>query len=96
MGEIAINMGRAVEDETESHFEESLRILRELGALNELAFTFASLAKLHRQKGRVEQAKDCLNESLEIFERLGTLLEPNRIRAEIAVLEGIGDMGGLS
>jgi tetratricopeptide (TPR) repeat protein len=62
-----------------SHFECSIATLREIHAENELALAYAGYGRLHAQQGDVVQARDYLTRALEIFERLGTLGEPEKI-----------------
>ena len=39
-----------------------------------------------KQQGNTEQAREYLTKALEIFERLGTLIEPEKVREELADL----------
>ena len=50
-----------------------------------LAYTSAG-DLLHQQQGNVSQARDYLTRALEIFNRLGTLLEPDKVRQALAKL----------
>jgi len=83
LGEIALkdNPAQAV-----SHFEKSITVLRDIKAENELALTYTGYGRLHKQKGKIAQAREYLTKALEIFERLGTLIEPNKVREELAGL----------
>jgi hypothetical protein len=47
---------------------------------------YAGHGRLHKQKGQTAQAREYLTKSLEIFERLGTLIEPDKVREELAEL----------
>ena len=40
--------------------------------------------RLHTQQGHTTQARDYLTRALEIFERLGTLGEPEKVRQALA------------
>ena len=60
---------------------EGLSELRRIGADNELARSQATIARLEQQSGNAEAAKATMEEALAIFERLGTLEEPERARA---------------
>jgi hypothetical protein len=42
--------------------------------------------QLHKQQRKIAEARDYLTRALEIFERLGTLTEPDKVRAELAGL----------
>jgi tetratricopeptide (TPR) repeat protein len=81
LGEIA---RKTTPDQSSAHFEESITILEEIKAENELALAYAGYGRLLKQQGRVDKAREYLEKSLEILERLGTLIEPERIRNELA------------
>jgi class 3 adenylate cyclase/tetratricopeptide (TPR) repeat protein len=68
------------------HFEKSIDIFREIKAENELAMAYAGYGRLQKQAGKIEQAREYLLKALEIFERLGTLIEPDKVREELAGL----------
>src|SRR5712691_5514924 len=57
------------------HFKQSIAILQQIKAENELALAYAGYGRLHQQQGNISQARDYLTRALEIFNRLGTLLE---------------------
>jgi tetratricopeptide (TPR) repeat protein len=69
-----------------AHFEKSIAIFRELKAENELAMAYAGYGQLHKKQGQVAQAREYLTKALKIFERLGTLIEPDKVREELAGL----------
>ncbi len=81
LGEIALktNPTQAV-----PHFEKSINILKEIKAENELALAYTGFGLLHKKQGQVAQAREYLTKALEIFERLGTLIEPDKVREELA------------
>ncbi|MCI0526423.1 MAG: tetratricopeptide repeat protein, partial [Nitrospira sp.] len=83
LGEIALKTDPA---QAASHFEKSMTILQEIKAENELALAYAGYGRFHKQQGNIEQAREYLTKALEIFERLGTLLEPEKVRQELAEL----------
>ncbi len=66
-------------------FEESIDVLREIGAENEMGLALAGCGRL-RRLGDVESARVLLTEALRIFERLGTMHEPEDIARELAAL----------
>jgi class 3 adenylate cyclase/tetratricopeptide (TPR) repeat protein len=68
------------------HFEKSIKIFRELKAENNLALACSGMGRFHKQQGDTEHAREYLTKALEIFERLGTLIEPNKVRQELAEL----------
>jgi flagellin-specific chaperone FliS len=48
------------------------------------------MGRYHKQQENVEQAREYLTKALEIFERLGTLIEPDKMREELAELPVAG------
>ncbi len=83
LGEIALNTNPA---QAAPHFEKSMAVLQEINAENELALAYAGYGRLHKQKGQTAQAREYLTKALEIFERLGTLIEPDKVREELTGL----------
>jgi tetratricopeptide (TPR) repeat protein len=81
LGEIALKTDPA---QAVPHFEKSMAVLQEIKAENELALAYAGYGRLHKQKGQIAQARKYLTKALEIFERLGTLIEPDKVREELA------------
>jgi predicted ATPase/class 3 adenylate cyclase len=83
LGEISLKTdpGRAA-----AHFEKSIATLREIKAENELALAYAGYGRFHRQQSQITRAREYLTKALEIFERLGTLLEPDKVRELLAGL----------
>jgi class 3 adenylate cyclase/tetratricopeptide (TPR) repeat protein len=69
-----------------SHFEKSIAIFREIKAKNELAMAYAGYGRLHKQQDRITEARKYLLKALEIFERLATPIEPNKVREVLADL----------
>ncbi len=61
-------------------------MLQEIKAENELALAYAVYGRLNKQQGKVGQAREYLAKALEIFEQLGTLVEPDKVREELAGL----------
>ena len=68
------------------HFEQSIAILQQIKAENELALAYAGYGRLHQQQEHVEQARDYLTRALAIFERLGTLGETDKVWQALAAL----------
>jgi tetratricopeptide (TPR) repeat protein len=83
LGEIALKINSA---QAISQFEKSIAIFQEIKAENELALAFASYGRLHKEKGQIAKSREYLRKALEIFERLGTLLEPDKVREILAEL----------
>jgi len=83
LGEIALKTNP---NQAAAHFEKSMAVLQEIKAENELALAYAGYGRLHKQQGQIGQAREYLTKALEIFERLGTLIEPDKVREELAKL----------
>jgi class 3 adenylate cyclase/tetratricopeptide (TPR) repeat protein len=83
LGEVALKNNR---DEAATHFEKAISIFQEIKAENELALAYSGMGRFHKQQGNTEQAREYLTKALEIFERLGTLIEPDKVRKELADL----------
>jgi class 3 adenylate cyclase/tetratricopeptide (TPR) repeat protein/ribosomal protein L40E len=86
LGEIVLKTNPA---QAASHFEKSIAVLQEIKAENELALAYAGYGRLHKQQGKTAQAREYLTKALEIFGRLGTLIEPDKVRQELAQLPGV-------
>lgn len=84
LGEI---YSEAKSNEPKKYIEDSIRILKKIGAKNELAKSYLSLGKLYKEKGEKDKAKKYVTQALHIFEKLGTLHEPEKARK---VLEDLG------
>jgi len=87
LGEISLETNPA---EATPRFDKSVSIFQEIKAENVLAMAYAGYGRYHKLQGNTEQARDYLTKALGIFERLGTLLEPDRVRKE---LEGLPEGG---
>ena len=87
-GEIALktNPAQTGEPLAAPHFEQSIAMFREIKAENELALAYADYGRLYKQQGEIMQARKYLKQALEIFERLGTQIEPDKVRAKLAEL----------
>jgi len=47
---------------------------------------YAGYGRLHQQQGNIAQAREYFTRALRIFERLGTLGEPDKVRKALAEL----------
>jgi tetratricopeptide (TPR) repeat protein len=83
LGEVALHTTPAA---AASHFEQSIATLRAIHAENELALAYAGYGRLYAQQGDTTPAHDYLTRALAIFERLGTLGEPDKVRQVLAAL----------
>jgi tetratricopeptide (TPR) repeat protein len=86
LGEIELRIKPA---QAVAHFEKSIAVFREIKAENELAMAFAGYGRFHKQQGNIMQARDYLSKALETFERLGTLIEPDKVRKELTGLREV-------
>ena len=80
LGQIATNNQP---EQAVSHFEQSTAALKKIKAGNELALTQAALGRLYKQQGNIKLAWENLARALEIFEELGSLVEPDKVRKEL-------------
>ncbi len=69
------------------HLEAAMRILHEVGARNEVAKVLVAQAALRRASGDKAGVLALLERALALFEALGTLDEPLRVRAALAALQ---------
>ena len=69
------------------NLEAALRILGQVGARNEIAKTMAAQAELQQVAGDIDAARQTFERALELFESLGTLDGPVRVRAALANLQ---------
>jgi class 3 adenylate cyclase/tetratricopeptide (TPR) repeat protein len=83
LGEISLKNNP---DQAVPHFEKSIAIFQEIKAENELAMAYAGYGRLLKEQGEITRAREFLTNALEIFEQLGTLIEPNKVRDILAEL----------
>ena len=83
LGEIALKTNPA---QAALYFEKSIAVLQEIKAENELALAYVGYGRLHKQQNKIVQAREYLTKALEIFERLGTLIELDKVREVLAEL----------
>jgi tetratricopeptide (TPR) repeat protein len=87
LGEVELAEGGENLSAAARHFEESIKVLEALGAENELALAWAGYGRLRKEIGDRAGARDYLSRALDTFERLGTRLEPERVRRTLADLD---------
>jgi class 3 adenylate cyclase/tetratricopeptide (TPR) repeat protein len=80
LGEMALKTNQG---QVTSHLDKSIAIFREIKAENELALAYASYGRFYKQQGDMAQAREYLTRAMEVFERLGTLIEPDKVREEL-------------
>ena len=83
LGEVALETNFS---EALPHFEKSIAIFKEIKAENELALAYADMGRLSKKQGDTVKARELLSKALEIFERLGTLIEPDKVKNELAAM----------
>jgi tetratricopeptide (TPR) repeat protein len=83
LGEISLKTNPT---QAAAHFEKSIAISREIKAENELAMAYAGYGQLRKKQGEIAQAREYLTKAVAIFEHLGTLIEPDKARKELAEL----------
>jgi len=72
---MARNMGFLIKNvpfarkKAEEHFTRAIEVAKEIGARGTMGMAYLDLGLLHRMKGKTEQAKKCLSESIQIFEQ---------------------------
>jgi tetratricopeptide (TPR) repeat protein len=89
LGEIAMQLdpGPSGLEEATRHFEEAIPLLAAANGMeNELALTYVAFGRVCARQGKMAAAREYLERAAEIFERLGTLNEPDRVRAALAEL----------
>jgi len=87
LGDVAIHASQAAAvSDAQLRFERSIAILRELQAENELALAYAGYGRLHKRLGRIAEARDYLTRALQVFERLGGLVELAEVRTDLTEL----------
>jgi transcriptional regulator with AAA-type ATPase domain/tetratricopeptide (TPR) repeat protein len=68
------------------HLDLAMRLFEEIGARNDLAKTLVNRAELERRAGNRAAERELLQRALGIFEELGTLDEPLKVRTALATL----------
>ena len=87
LGEMSV---RTDPEQAATHFERSIALFQEIRAENVLAMAYAGYGRYHSQNGEIGQARNHLARALEIFERLGSLIEPDKVRQELESLPAGG------
>jgi tetratricopeptide (TPR) repeat protein len=83
LGEVALKTNP---EEAAPYFEKAIEIFREIKGENELALAYSGMGRLHKLRAEFNEARRYFTQALEIFERLGTLIEPEKVRKELAEL----------
>ena len=80
LGEIELQYDENI---AKKHLEKSIAIYSDIKAENELALAYVGYAKFQNKIGMNEVACEYLEKALDIFERLGTLQEPEKVKAQL-------------
>lgn len=82
-GEVAL---KTDPQQAPTYFKKSISIFQKIKAEYYLARAYAGYGRFHKQQGDMAQAREYLTKALEIFERLGVLDEPDKVKKELADL----------
>ena len=69
-----------------SHLKKSIVILQKIKATPFLARAYGVYGRYYNNQGQFKHAKEYFTKALSIFEQLGDLIEPEKIKKEIADL----------
>jgi predicted ATPase/class 3 adenylate cyclase len=86
LGEVEFLSNKA---EAAVHFEKSINVLEGIKAESILPLSYAGYGRCHQKQGNMIEAHKYLAKALEMLDRLGTLIEPERIRNELVELPKI-------
>jgi tetratricopeptide (TPR) repeat protein len=70
------------------HLQDARDIFEQIDARNDLAKTLVTQAAVHAARAESDQARAVLDRAARIFEALGTIDEPDRVRAALRALPG--------
>jgi tetratricopeptide (TPR) repeat protein len=59
----------AAAKKAEEHFKRAIALAKEVGTNNYMAMAYLDLGFLHKAKKRTEQAKECISQAIELFEK---------------------------
>jgi tetratricopeptide (TPR) repeat protein len=71
----------------EEHFKKAIRVSKEIGAKMVLGEAYLDLGLLHKAKGRTEQVRECITESIQIFEQCEAEVRLKQAKEALASLE---------
>ena len=70
----------------EDHFNESIKVAKEVGIKSILGQAYLNLGLLHKTKGRIDKARDCITNALGVFEQCDAKLYLKQAREALASL----------
>jgi tetratricopeptide (TPR) repeat protein len=71
----------------EEHFRKAIQVSKEIGAKRILGQAYLDLGLLHKAKGRTEQARKCITDSIQIFEQCEAEARLKQAEEALASLE---------
>jgi tetratricopeptide (TPR) repeat protein len=71
----------------EDHFNKAIKTASEIGAESILAEAKLGLGMLHKAKGRIKEARDCISKSIQIFEQTGAETNLQQAQKILATLQ---------
>ncbi|MBC2717818.1 MAG: AAA family ATPase [Desulfobacteraceae bacterium] len=83
LGEIAL---KTDPQQARAYFKKSIDIFQAVKAEDFLARAYAGYGRFYKQQGDIDKAREYLTKALEIFERLGILNQPEKVKKELADL----------
>jgi tetratricopeptide (TPR) repeat protein len=72
----------------EEHFSRAIEVANEIGAKGPMGQAYLDLGLLHKAKKRIEQARRCISEAIQLFEQYGAEFYLKQAREALASLEG--------
>ena len=72
----------------EYHLKRAMRTAEEIGNKARLATACLDLGLLYKAKGRIEEARDCISRSIQIFEQTGTETNLQQAKKALSMLPG--------
>ena len=68
----------------EDHLREAIKVAKEIGSKGVCGQASLDMALLHKSKGRLDQAKNCIQEAIQMFEMCGAKMYLDRANKELA------------
>ena len=71
----------------EHHFNKAIEVAKEIGAKGILSQAYLDLGLLHKAKGRIDQARECISEAIRVFEQCEAEVYLKQAKEALASLE---------